>query len=250
MHRRVMLPGLMIGMLLLAGCGHRLATLRYRLTVEVMTPEGLRTGSGVIEVATVDQGKGFPGPEAGGIRRSARGQAVIIETAPRRYLFALLGKGRPNDHDYDYAARLPVTLFRSLIGSGEHPIGPNGDAPRTWLPYDRFHERMIEDHRVWSVPRTKPSTDRRSEQELWPDLVSFDDPTDPLSVRRPDPGTVAIRRVTLQIVDDPVTEGIRSILPWLTDKTLRSLKPQRGIIEDTPAANVVHGDLYRPKALL
>ncbi len=231
--------------LLLTGCVRRLPTLRYRLVVEVQTPYGVRTGSSVLEVTTVDQGAGFPGPEAGGVRRGLRGQAVVIGTEPGRYVFALLRKGYLND----YAGSLPVALFRPLVGSGDHPIQPNDDAPRDYLPYDRFHARMLADRHVWDVPRTMPSSDRRIEKELWPDLVRFEDPADPTSVRRVDPGDASIRRVTLQIVDRPVTEGITAILPWLTGSSDRLLVPAHGPPGGGPENAITHGDLFRPKAL-
>lgn len=58
MNRRVTLGSLLaLGTLALAGCGDPTPTYRYRLTVEVNTPEGLRTGSSVIEVETSVAGK-------------------------------------------------------------------------------------------------------------------------------------------------------------------------------------------------
>ena len=64
-------------LLLVPACGEQLPTYRYRMTVEVETPEGLRTGSSVIEVRT-RQGPGFPGPEAAGIATDVRGEAVAV----------------------------------------------------------------------------------------------------------------------------------------------------------------------------
>lgn len=225
----------------LSGCSQRLATFRYRLTVEVETPAGRKIGSSVVEVATVDQGKGFPGPEAGGIRRDARGQAVVIELAPQRYIFALLGKRSW----YDYAAALPIGVFQPLIGSGRHPIGSNTDRRQDWLPYDAFQERMVADRNVWSVPRTVPANAGDKQRDFWPDFVQFEDIENPMSVRAASPDAAGIRRVVLQIVNEPITTGIRAILPWLNDPTFGT---KSTIINDDAlftvmtSGNLVRGD--------
>lgn len=78
-----------IALSLIAGCGDRLPTYRYRLTVEVETPEGLRIGSSVIEVRT-HKGAAFPGPEAATAQVQVRGEAVAVDLGYRGVVFALL----------------------------------------------------------------------------------------------------------------------------------------------------------------
>lgn len=48
--RLVDLLAMVLSALLLSGCGDETPTYRYRMTVDVETPEGPRTGSSVIEV--------------------------------------------------------------------------------------------------------------------------------------------------------------------------------------------------------
>src|SRR3546814_7612883 len=55
---------------------------RYRLAVEVATPEGLRSGSSVIEVQAT-RGIGLFGPEAGEISLAAHGEAVAVDLPGR-----------------------------------------------------------------------------------------------------------------------------------------------------------------------
>lgn len=241
--RRVVIGGL-AGLALegaLSGCSQRLATFRYRLTVEAETPAGRKIGSSVVEVATVDQGKGFPGPEAGGIRRDARGQAVVIELAPQRYIFALLGKRSW----YDYAAALPIGVLQPLIGSGRHPIGVNTDRRQDWLSYDAFQARMVTDRNVWPVPRTVPANAGDKQQDFWPDFVQFENVENPMSVKSVSPDAAGIRRVMLQIVDEPITTGIRAILPWLNDPTFGT-KPtiinDDALLSIMTSGNLVRGD--------
>ncbi len=235
------LGGLLACGLLLAGCVQRLPTLRYRLTVEIETPYGLKAGSSVIEVTTVDRGKGFPGPEAGGVRRNAKGQAVVIEIAPHEYVFALLGKGLY----YDYAAFLPGGVLRPLVGSGRQPIGPNTDLVQDYLSYDQFHKRMVADHNLWPVPRTVPANAGNGQWDYWPDLVRFGDINDPATVEWVRPDTIAIKRVTLQIVDEPITDGIRLILPWLGKYPEASLNPNHGPYDRSASPVITQGYFIR-----
>ena len=56
-------------------------------------------------------------------------------------------------------------------------------------------------------------------------LVTFADRDDPTSVARVDPDDLAasfgegvkLRRITVQLTDDPVTSGIEERLGWLTE---------------------------------
>ncbi len=70
----------------LAACSRQLATYRYRMTVEIDTPQGVRTGSSVIEVAT-SQGSGVPNRNLG---YRVRGEAVAVDLPARQTVFALL----------------------------------------------------------------------------------------------------------------------------------------------------------------
>jgi hypothetical protein len=66
--------------------------IRYRMTVEVQTPGGMRSGSSVIEVRYVNEAfvPGFPG----GVQKAyVRGEAVVIEIGEGKTLFALLTSG-------------------------------------------------------------------------------------------------------------------------------------------------------------
>ncbi|HET9630690.1 MAG TPA: hypothetical protein VFP14_14535, partial [Novosphingobium sp.] len=79
MMRRSVLGGLAGALaLMLPGCGmfgNSLPTYRYRLTVEVDTPEGLKTGSSVIEVRTALADKPLL-PDANVLDIDVTGEAV------------------------------------------------------------------------------------------------------------------------------------------------------------------------------
>ena len=62
---------------------------RYRLTVEVETPEGLKTGSSVIQVEQ-SLGRAGGAPASSQIYRKVHGEAVAVDLPDGLTLFALL----------------------------------------------------------------------------------------------------------------------------------------------------------------
>jgi hypothetical protein len=66
-------------------------TYKYRMTVEVSTPEGIKTGSSVIEVTTHQWPKFLSGITAGNTTESsAVGEAPFVDLGARGMLFATL----------------------------------------------------------------------------------------------------------------------------------------------------------------
>ena len=74
------------------------ASWRYKMTVNVETPEGLKSGSAVREV-TVKMAPNIQG--LSGTRAFVKGEAVVVDLGKRGVLFALM-KGFKNNHDHDY----------------------------------------------------------------------------------------------------------------------------------------------------
>lgn len=186
-------------LLLAAGCDSHLPSYRYRLTVEVQTPEGIRTGSSVIEVRT-SEGAGFPGPEAGGMHSRVIGEAVAVDLGARGTLFALLrtSDGSSGSGAGDWAwVLLPPTPNRGVV---------------TW------------DERVARY-RTLADADGQAElpTNQLPLFVRFRDMADPLTLERVRPGSfqqkfgqgVRLRSVVVEITRDSVTREIADGLPWL-----------------------------------
>lgn len=204
--RRTML-GLFAGgaVTLIVGCGlvKSYAPFRYRLTVEIDTPHGLRMGSSVIEVTA-----GEVGTTLGGANAEARGEAVAVDIAPGQTLFVLLR----SDASYGWAAG---------IMSGVTPEPGDPSISRD----DRFGahiEAVRANHKLNIVPRWFPprlSADKPVSG--YPIMVRFRDLRDPRTVERVDPDNLAasfgsgvtLRRITVQLTDDPITTGIEKRLP-------------------------------------
>lgn len=203
--------------LALSGCRAQLPTYRYRLTVEVETPTGLKRGSSVIEVANWDNGKGFPGPEAGGFRSKVRGEAVAVEVAPNQVLFALLNRA-------DGIAFAALPLMR---------------------PDDNVEDRI---DALLGVMHATPLV-----QTEYPMLVYFRDIRKPDTVEAVDPNNlvknfgsgVKLRRITIQLTEDSVTKGIDDRLRWLGEHPEPSLNPRHGLKDFTLPATLHHGDFVR-----
>ncbi len=173
---------------------------RYRLTVEVDTPEGLKTGSSVIEVdqslyrSAADPGAGLS------LSRRVRGEAVAVDLPGGETLYALLR----SENDIEWAGRVYILI---------EPCGGNGPACGENIP-DLTGERTLP--RMW---RANVLQDERS---AYPMMVRFADESDPTSVALVDPDDLAasfgegvsLRRITVELTDDPVTASLGERLPW------------------------------------
>lgn len=214
--RRIFIGGTLIsGPALLGACGfiaERYPTYRYRLTAEVDTPEGLRSGSSVIEVRTGNSGSwSIPSPNH--MRRQVVGEAPMVQVSKDKVLFVLL----QSDERPDWAS----IIFYLIQPQGLFSHGKaTADEPRK--EHRAEHQAMLKRKDLFDLPRNFLRSDNYQEP-LFPILVMFRDESDPRSLERVDPDNLAkafgegvnLRRITLQLTDDPVTNEISKKLPWL-----------------------------------
>jgi hypothetical protein len=198
---------------LLSGCGlfgGGVSTLRYRLTVEVNTPNGVKTGSSVLEDA-FNPGNSY---EFSASERTY-GEAPTVDLGGGRYIFALLA-GPADKHSMQ-------NMISRMFDYPEYP-----SPVKSIKLVDRFAE--ANDSKPLIVIK----------REDYPMLVTFGDINDPKSVREVDLGSV--RRMTVQIVDDdePLTEGIERQLTWLSQFPEPPLEERQ---PTAPAPNVGEGPL-------
>ena len=229
----------LIGSLFMMGCASKLPTYRFLLTVEVETPEGLRSGSSVIEVMTSDHGKGIPGPEAGGIRTQSRGEAVAVDLPGDQVLFLLFNA--------DWAGEvMPKVNPDILYGDGTFEQKLNAIIVRRepiTLPRHFSH-------------RFPPHSSEQASPSAYPRMVTFADLDDPTSVELVNPDNLAasfgegvkLKRITVQITDAPVTEGIEKRLEWLPnyyDKMLdgKKLNVSKSLPNNLSERDFSQGDL-------
>lgn len=162
---------------------------RYRMTVEVETPDGLKAGSAVREISYSKQRIKLP--DMAGAVAVQRGEAVAVDLPGGQTLFALL-----STNGYD--------TLQAAFGD---------DAPAT-LDAAKADGRSVE---------LRPKPNSIPEQSGYPMLVRFRDTRDPKSVELVSPDDLAasfgsgvrLRRIIVQITDAPVTTGIEKKLVWL-----------------------------------
>ena len=212
----------LLPVLALTGCTQHFAW-HQKLTVTVATPAGEVSGASVTAVE-VD---GFDGllPDGGDVDSRLRGEAVLVEVAPGRYLFVLL-TGALGWADAAYGLGGPGTVFEENMRTVEAQVGK----PPVPLP-----------------PKT------------WPLMVTFTDIHDPKTVQQVDPDDLAasfgpgvsLKAVTLAVTDEPVTEGkVEAVLVWLADynKSQWRLNGERCIA--CPVSSARLADLIDPSDFL
>ncbi|MFL6844355.1 MAG: hypothetical protein ACJ8ER_05695 [Allosphingosinicella sp.] len=187
----------------LAGCGTAgPGRLRYRMTVEVDTPEGVKSGSSVIE-SIITQGQRFG--DSSGISYAVKGEAVTVDLGGGQMLFVLLS-GR------DMApADFQASLFHNALEGGAVATPP---LPRKYAAQE------------WREEREAANSIRPVVVLNWndyPTMVRFTDLEDPKTLTVVSPADlsnefgngVSIRRITIAVTDDPITDEIRNRLKWL-----------------------------------
>jgi len=169
---------------------------RFRLTVEVDTPDGLRSRSSVVEVERRDYGwVPVSSPGRGRVFR-VRGEGVFLDLGGGRNVVVVLAHG-DNAEDVDRINSFWVEAYGN--------------------------QRYAED--VWSSRKELRGV-MELRPPLIPTLVTFADPLDPATVRVVLPGEIEqvfglgfrFQRATLEMVAArvPVTNGIiEQRLPWL-----------------------------------
>ncbi len=209
MRRRGAVGGLIFATIfILSGCGllsTAYTTYRYRLTVEVDTPDGLRTGSNVIEVRGERNGPNvIDSPSL--LLVHVRGEAVAVDLPNGKTLFALLR----SDRSVEWAGLIMLIV---------NPISnrPNKNQGRDNLHYSQ----MLANKALIVLPRPASAIDNQSDpKSIYPMLVHFSDIHNPKSIETVDPnnlGTtfgagVKLRRITVQLTEDAVTTGIEKRL--------------------------------------
>ncbi|HEX7876810.1 MAG TPA: hypothetical protein VF489_09530 [Sphingobium sp.] len=165
------------------------SSLRYKMVVEVDTPQGVKSGFAVREMGFNTDN--IVRPATG----SLKGEAVAVDLPGGQTLFALLTGG---DGDVDYAMQIGgrAGVWESSGPVELYPVAPN----------------------TVGLQRTDPL----------PMLARFGDVRDPKSVERVELGVldqtfgpgVRLRRITIEKTRESVTVGIGKRLGWLNDSTV------------------------------
>jgi hypothetical protein len=194
----------------LAGCG-RTESYRYKLTLAVNTPVGVKRGSSVVEVLFYDVSI----PDRGTMHK-LRGEALYLDLGP--------------------GARPLIALLTSQLHS-KHGVGKELHWSRDAGPGDdllaRLYGQPLSDDYMDDLPRiAQMRAPRKISPADLPDLVTFAEINDPKSVIEVNPDNlqaalgpgISWNEITLESTDEPVSKGIELKLPWLPayfEKNLR-----------------------------
>lgn len=194
---------------LLSGCGlFGGNSYRFRMTVEVETPQELKTGSSVYTV----RGFGTSDLMTGGTSSDAelKGEAVVVNLGGGKMLFALLRMANGTTSDDNLA----IMSMRAM-----DPAYANNKKDSA--------QRIASGSGITSPAEVAP--------EDYPLLVTFADIKDPTSVTRVDPANLAasfgpgvrLKRIVVEVTDDDVTAGIEERLGWLFDPNRKRISPDK-----------------------
>lgn len=220
--------GVLVGgaLALLGACGVSGGdTYRFKMKVEVDTPEGVKSGSSVYEV----EAKNVAALTPGGIGRqiTVKGEAVAVELPGGRTLFALLKTVNANGYD-----DLAYTSMAALD-------------PKFLFDYVESAERIASGIGVTSPTEVSP--------ENYPMLVMFKDISDPTSVEWVSPNDLEanfgkgyrLKAIAVLVTDEPVTTGIGERLDWLSEYPEPALNPNHRPTDYSLTATTRHGDFRR-----
>lgn len=196
--------------LALVGCGR--VRPHFKLTLVLETPDGVKSGSSVVERQAWDRGFPIPG-FAGREVISFSGEALYVDLGNRRPRVALLTYNSESRPALDSQGRVDNNFYKYWS------IGPSSDYVLELYGETRTSGGMLENASKFARyrgPRDIPLA-------ALPDLVTFADVGDPKTVIKVDPNKLdatlgsGVRwlRTTLELTDEPVTTGIRRRLPWL-----------------------------------
>jgi len=200
MKKRNLFLLLVIGVPLYYWLAYPSYTYRYRMTVEIDTPEGVKSGSSVIEVHTIQWPEWLSGLSGGHTTQTTvRGEAVFVDLEKQGMLFTAL---RWPNGKTDYAS----LILRDVL-----PISPppkeGYDTPQAAKYYANLKSERTE---------LKP--------EQFPLLVRFRNIDNPKTVEAVDPykfsiifgeGT-SVKAITIEMTEDPITYNIDRHLKWLS----------------------------------
>lgn len=199
---------LLLAMLLLSGCKVNESEYRFRMSVEVETPEGTVSGSSVLQVNAWAIRPGLNGHVRS---MSLKGEAVAVDLPGGQTLFALLRtRGASSD--------------RGLAIASMAALDPSFDYD--WVESAARIGRSATDRSENGMTQTAIL-----DNEEYPMLVAFGDIAEPSSVELVDPDNLAasfgegveLRRIIVEMTDDPATEGIEERLGWLETAQSRTL---------------------------
>lgn len=192
----------------LGGCGLLGgSSYRFKMTVEVETPTGVKTGSSVYEV-TAKKLVALTSEAAERVM-GTRGEALVLDL-PDGPVFALMKT--PNDAQDVALGKMSMAVL-------------DPEFRNNWV------ESAGRISGSWSTLRGEVPRDN------WPMMVRFRDINDPRSVAQVDPVSIGVKRIVVETTSEDVTVGLETRLRWLRRHVGSLVERPRGVaIGEMPLA--------------
>lgn len=164
-------------------------TWRYKITVNVETPEGLKSGWAVREIHVKRNIAELVNPDIKEAAYKVFGEAVVIDLGKYGFLFSVIANGSSSE------------IFKAFPTGSKDLSG-----------FINYYSQLPLGHRAILS------------REDFPWFVTFENLNDPQTIRtfHPDKG-ILVQSVVIQITDEPVSFGhVKSALPWVNEKKIGS----------------------------
>lgn len=228
--RRRDFTAILISTFSLTGCWGNTYAWNQKLTVNVMTPDGIKSGSAVTQVTAKVGGQSLLSQAV--VSYKVTGEATMVDLGNGKFVFALLSSG------------------------GEY-------VPTEYWAAKAFHQQLVQNFGYGTEEKLaelfdKFQTFRGSKtlaQSDYPLLVTFTDTNDPKSVKEVKPANFpglfgtgyVLKSIALEITNDSVTTGsMEKLIGWLGKYPEPPLcEPKTATDFSFCATSVHHGNFIR-----
>jgi hypothetical protein len=185
---------------------------RYRLTIEIDTPNGVKSGSSVIEVYVGDVRWGLP--EAKGLRSRINGEAVFVDLGSGRNVIGILAHGGAAER----SERMNFLVLEAYASHGRKiqwfemknmngVVDLNGDLVPTLVSFSNINDPRTA-HVIYATERIEVRDEQGRFLRNEPKIV-VDDVATVLG-----PGYL-FKRAYVEVTRDKKTSTIEGRLPWI-----------------------------------
>ena len=185
----------------------------YKLTINVETPEGLKSGSAVREVTNSSSRYDLIDWPGGGNPADIRGEAVIVDLGERGILFGLIESNSEKELYYSFGEGTGASTYQGLKYFNSLDVGDKRVLPKHYWPQMVTFTDMDDPKTVTSVLNKAYCQSKEFEEGKCSvkNANYFVDNTDDLFGEG-----VNIQSITVEVTDEDVNTGqIKSILKWL-----------------------------------
>ena len=184
-------------------------SIRYKITVNIETPEGLKTSSAVREVTVQQTPKLTPEMQS---TKIFKGEAVVLDLGTRGVLFAVMGT---DDYRTFFRALAPNDTARSKATSA-YGLKPYKALPKEAKPLSvQFHPTMVmfkdmKDPKSITLAYHVTSYEVRDKNDNKEIKYKVEDNLEKLFGKG-----VKLQSITMERTEEPLTERIGSYLGWI-----------------------------------